>query len=55
MLFGIGVIQVLLTAPGGIIADLGRLLEAIKRRFRRSPTEPAPEIDHENVVMSESS
>jgi branched-chain amino acid transport system permease protein len=54
MLFGVGVIQVLLTTPGGIIADLGRLVEAIKRRLRRTPPEPAAELPREEVVMSES-
>jgi branched-chain amino acid transport system permease protein len=54
MLFGVGVIQVLLTAPGGIIADLGRLVDAITRRFRRSPVEPGPEPVRDDVLMSES-
>ena len=40
ILFGVGVMQVLLTAPGGIIADLGRLGAAIARKVKRSPTEP---------------
>lgn len=37
MLFGVGVIQVLLTAPGGIVADLARLGTAIRRRLARTP------------------
>ncbi len=39
MLFGLGVIQVLLTTPGGIVADLARLGDAIKRKL--SPIAPA--------------
>ena len=35
MLFGLGVIQVLLTTPGGIVSDLARLGDAVKRRFSR--------------------
>lgn len=34
VLFGIGIIQVLLTAPGGIIADLERLARGIGSKFR---------------------
>ena len=33
MLFGLGVIQVLLTTPGGIVSDLARLGNAVGRRF----------------------
>ena len=36
MLFGLGVIQVLLTTPGGIVSDLARLGDAVKRRFSRA-------------------
>ncbi len=34
VLFGVGIIQVLLTAPGGIISDLERLARGIGGRFR---------------------
>jgi branched-chain amino acid transport system permease protein len=44
MLFGLGVIQVLLTTPGGIVADLARLGDAIKRRLSRSGHEPAAAV-----------
>jgi len=36
MLFGLGVIQVLLTTRGGMVSDLGRLGDAVKRRFSRA-------------------
>jgi len=44
MLFGLGVIQVLLTTPGGIVSDLARLGDAVKRRFSRAdaPAEAGP-------------
>lgn len=42
MLFGLGVIQVLLTTPGGIVADLARLGNAVKRKFSRADAGAAP-------------
>jgi len=46
ILFGIGVLQVLLTAPGGIVEqmprDLGNLGRKIGRLVARKPREPAP-------------
>jgi len=48
MLFGIGVMQVLLTAPGGIVGDLTKLGKRIVGLFRRrssrpsTPATPAP-------------
>ena len=42
VLFGVGIIQVLLTAPGGIIADLERLVRGIGGRLRPRRGDGAP-------------
>jgi branched-chain amino acid transport system permease protein len=42
VLFGVGIIQVLLTAPGGIISDLERLARGIGSKFRRGPVDGGP-------------
>jgi len=55
MLFGVGVIQVLLTTPGGIIADLGRLVDGVRRRLRRSPIGPPAPVTGDDVLVGESS
>jgi branched-chain amino acid transport system permease protein len=47
ILFGIGVIQVLLTAPGGLVEqvpkDLAKLVRAVSGLFRRRPASRKPE------------
>ena len=40
MLFGVGVIQVLTTAPGGVAGDLQKLGRLLKRKLRRGNRQP---------------
>ena len=41
MLFGVGVIQVLTTAPGGVAGDLEKLGKLLKRKLRPGKSQPA--------------
>ena len=42
MLFGVGVMQVLVTAPGGIAGDLEKLARLVRRKLSRRSAPVAP-------------